>query len=32
MELAGGSLDHVIPGHDPLVLDVLPVRKRHRAR
>ena len=21
MELAGGSLDHVIPGHDPLVLE-----------
>jgi glyoxylase-like metal-dependent hydrolase (beta-lactamase superfamily II) len=25
MELAGGSLDHVIPGHDPLVLACFPV-------
>ena len=24
MELAGGSLDHVIPGHDPLVLECFP--------
>lgn len=24
MELAGGSLDHVIPGHDPLVLQCFP--------
>jgi hypothetical protein len=24
MELAGGSLDHVIPGHDPLVLACFP--------
>jgi hypothetical protein len=24
MELAGGSLDHVIPGHDPLVLAAFP--------
>ena len=24
MELAGGSLDHVIPGHDPLVLTCFP--------
>jgi hypothetical protein len=24
MELAGGSLDHVIPGHDPLVLSCFP--------
>ena len=24
MELAGGSLDHVIPGHDPLVLRCFP--------
>lgn len=24
MELAGGSLDHVIPGHDPLVLATFP--------
>ena len=32
MELAGGSLDHLIPGHDPLVLACFPTRKRHRAR
>lgn len=25
MDLAGGSLDHVIPGHDPLVLECFPV-------
>ena len=24
MALAGGSLDHVIPGHDPLVLAAFP--------
>jgi len=24
MELAGGSLDHVVPGHDPLVLSCFP--------
>src|SRR5690606_1490107 len=24
MDLAGGSLDHVIPGHDPLVLERFP--------
>ena len=24
MELAGGSLDHLIPGHDPLVLTCFP--------
>jgi len=24
MELSGGSLDHVIPGHDPLVLACYP--------
>ena len=24
MELAGGSLDHLIPGHDPLVLECFP--------
>jgi hypothetical protein len=24
MALAGGSLDHVIPGHDPLVLASFP--------
>ena len=24
MEIAGGSLDHVIPGHDPLVLTCFP--------
>ena len=24
MDLAGGSLDHVIPGHDPLVLKCFP--------
>lgn len=26
MELAGGSLDHVIPGHDPLVLECFPTQ------
>lgn len=24
MHLAGGSLDHIIPGHDPLVLSCFP--------
>jgi len=24
MELAGGSLDHLVPGHDPLVLTCFP--------
>ena len=26
MELAGGSLDHIIPGHDPLVLECYPTK------
>ncbi|HSQ96298.1 MAG TPA: N-acyl homoserine lactonase family protein [Croceibacterium sp.] len=26
LELAGGSLDHLIPGHDPLVLQCFPAR------
>ena len=26
LELAGGSLDHLIPGHDPLVLSCFPVK------
>jgi hypothetical protein len=26
LELAGGSLDHLIPGHDPLVLQCFPAK------
>ncbi len=26
LELAGGSLDHLIPGHDPLVLACFPAK------